>query len=297
MALMKLAFALAGFLFNFYLMRYAKDYSHWIYTGIGLLFLLGFCILCLMVKEGQYPEPEVLTKSNDPMLVRALSWLKGYFKDSFGILFFTMLFLGTALHQVSTACRSIFNLLFATKDLGLTEGQFGQIMGIGSLISLAVIFICGMLMNKLKAIRIYIGSGYLIIALNIFGYFFVKDYITFYIVGVLIVIIYSIQNLCNVPMFADLFPKNKFGQFSSANAMINSLLMIVANFGGGLAIDYFGYRFIFIWDTIFTSLATIILLYVYFKWRRNNYSTDRIIQKAVSDSAKIHSVELIDAID
>jgi MFS family permease len=152
-------------------------------------------------------------------------------------------------------------------------------------------------MNKLKAIRIYIGSGYLIIALNIFGYFFVKDYITFYIVGVLIVIIYSIQNLCNVPMFADLFPKNKFGQFSSANAMINSLLMIVANFGGGLAIDYFGYRFIFIWDTIFTFLATIILLYVYFKWKRSNYSTDIIIQKAVSDSAKIHSIELLDAID
>lgn len=135
----------------------------------------------------------------------------------------------------------------------------------------------GFLINKLKAIRIYIASGFAIIFLNIFGYFWVNDYKTFYVVGVMIVIVYSVQNLCNLPMFADLFPKDRFGQFSSANAMMNSLLMIVANFGGGLAIDYFGYRFIFIWDSIFTVLATVVLIYVYIKWKANNYTIDNIL--------------------
>ena len=66
--------------------------------------------------------------------------------------------------------------------------------------------------------------------MNVFGYFFVNSYYTFMVIGIIMVVVYSIQNLSSLPMFADLFPKEKFGQFSSANAMVNCVLMIVANF-------------------------------------------------------------------
>ena len=50
--------------------------------------------------------------------------------------------------------------------------------------------------------------------------------------------------------------------------MLNSALLIFANYLGGIAIDLFGYRFIFVWDTLFTIAATVSLIYVYIKWKQ-----------------------------
>jgi hypothetical protein len=69
-------------------------------------------------------------------------------------------------------------------------------------------------------------------------------------------------------MFAMLFPGGRYGQFSSANALINSLFLIAANWGGGWAVDRFGYRFIFIWDFLFTCLATLLLALVWARFLR-----------------------------
>ena len=120
-----------------------------------------------------------------------------------------MLFLGTAMTQVSTVCRSVFNLLFATRELHLTEAQFGRIMGIGSLVSLGVILLMGYLMDKLHPLRVFLWSGVLVILINVWGYFHVTDYATFFAVGIVIVIVYSVQTLSSVPMYIALFPPEK----------------------------------------------------------------------------------------
>lgn len=107
------------------------------------------------------------------------------------------------------------------------------------------------------------------VAANVWGYFGVVDYPTFFVVGIAISVVYAVQFVSNGPVFIELFPPDKFGQFSSANAMMNSILLIFANYFGGVAIDRFGYRFIFIWDTIFTVAATLALLFVYVRWKRS----------------------------
>lgn len=268
MAFLNLSFTAAGFVFNYFLMEYAKEYSPWIYTGIGILYAVSFALMCFFVKEGSYPPPPRYQAASAPVAERVVNWVRVYFRQCYRSPFYSMLFLGTAMTQVSTVCRSIFNLLFATRELQLTEAQFGKIMGIGSLVSLGVILLMGYLMDKLHPLRVFIWSGVLVILINVWGYFLVADYVTFFVVGVVIVIVYSVQTLSSVPMYIALFPPDKYGQFSSANAMVNSVLVIVANWGGGVAIDYFGYRFIFVWDFIFTVVATGILIYVYVKWKQ-----------------------------
>ena len=69
-------------------------------------------------------------------------------------------------------------------------------------------------------------------------------------------------------MFAALFPPDKYGQFSSANAIINCVFLFLANWLGGICIDKFGYRFIFIWDFMFTLAATVFLMIVYFDFMK-----------------------------
>ena len=74
-----------------------------------------------------------------------------------------------------------------------------------------------------------------------------------------------------------MYPSEKYGQFCSAAAMISSIVLIVANAGGGAFIDLgvkygakygLGYNLIFVWDFIFTIIANSLLLVVYFKWKK-----------------------------
>ena len=53
--------------------------------------------------------------------------------------------------------------------------------------------------------------------------------------------------------------------------------MMFASYFGGVAIDRFGYRFIFVWDLLFTILAPGVLLRVYRLWRKLGGATGNYV--------------------
>ena len=268
MAGLNLAGTAGGFLFNFFVMPYIVDHAPAVFTGIGLLYLVCFMLMCFFVKEGEYPPPKAVQRQGMPVAKRLAEWIGIYFRQCYRHWFFTFLFLGTALNNASTVCRGTFNLLFATKELQMTAGQFGKVMAVGAVVSAGVVVLTGYLMDRLHPLRVFVASGVIVIAANVWGYFYVTDYASFFVVGIAISVVYAVQFVSNGPVFIELFPPDKFGQFSSANAMMNSVLLIFANYFGGVAIDRFGYRFIFVWDTIFTVGATAALLFVYVRWKQ-----------------------------
>ena len=89
-----------------------------------------------------------------------------------------------------------------------------------------------------------------------------------FVVGIGIALVYALQNVSSIPMMVALMPKEKFGQFCSANSVINCVIMIVANYFAGMAVDIWGYRVMFIWDFIFTIIATAMLFWIYLQWRK-----------------------------
>lgn len=256
----------AGSLFNFLFLPYAREYSKWIYVIVAAMFSLSFLIMFVFVKEGNYSPVEQV--NNLPLWKRFINSVKMYIKDCLSSKFFLALFIGVAINQVSTACRNLFNLLFAVKELNITEAQYGQILGVGAIVALGAVLITGYLGDRIMPLLIFMGTGILVIILNIIGYFLVVDFKTFYIVGILMVVIYSMQSVSIVLTFVALFPKEKYGQFCSANAMVTSIFMIIGNYFGGVVIGIYGYRFLFIWDTLFTLIATLLLVYIYVTWRK-----------------------------
>lgn len=254
-------------IFSLYVLPQAVKNLAWVFTGVGITYFVTFMLMCIFVKEGEYPPVVAYQRQEGPLLKRAAGWIAIYFRQCFRQPFFVLFFLGTALNSVSTTCRQVFNLLFATQDLKMTVEQYGKVGAIGALVSMGVILLVGYIMDKIHPLRVFLFSGFIVIAANIWGYFFTTDYASFFAVGIAISVVYAIQNVSQGPVFVALFPPEKYGQFSSANAMLRSLLLIFANYFGGLAIDYFGYRFIFVWDTLFTIGATGALIYVYIKWK------------------------------
>lgn len=214
--------------------------------------------MCVFVKEGEYPPPEP----------RKGSMISTYFRECFSLSFYRWFFLAIACNDASTVCRTMFNLLFAKEALGMSVDQFGKIMSVNAVISFFVLMPMGILVDKFHPLRTYMAGGILIVAANIFGFFFVRDYTSFYIVSVMLALVYVIQNASKLPMFVALLPTAQYGQFSSANAMVVSIFLILANAGGGAFVDLLGYQYIYVWDFLFTGLGLFALFMLYRGWKK-----------------------------
>lgn len=268
MSVVQVNSTVAASVFHFFLLKYAREHAQWVYTVVAVAYLFTMLLMCALVKEGEYPPPNVRQRHSESALKHLWGLVVMYGRECFGHPFYLALFLGVALTQVSTACRSLFNLLFALHELGMDEAQYGKVVGIGGFAALAAVIVCGAILDRVMPLLIFMWTGLLVLISNVFGYFFVTGYYSFYVIGILMVMIYAVQFVSIGLSFVKLFPPEKYGQFSSANASCSCLFLVIGNYFGGLAVDKFGYRVMFIWDFIFTLIATVILLYVYNTYRR-----------------------------
>ena len=256
------------FVFNYFILDRAIAAPKFWFAVIGIFYLAAYGGLCYFVKEGEYPPVDSHIEKRKSFLSKCKEHILLYFRECYSHRIYVMLFVTGGLTQASTLCRNMFNLLFATKDLKMTPAEFGQTMAIGALISAVVVLPMGRLMDKIHPIRVFFVSGLIIIAMNAWGYFFVHDAKSFMVVGILMVLTYAIQSLSSQPMMIAIVPTAQYGQFNSANSMINSGIMVIASQLGGYCTDLFGYRMIFIWDFLLTAAASITLLIVWHDWKK-----------------------------
>jgi len=80
-----------------------------------------------------------------------------------------------------------------------------------------------------------------------------------------------------VPMYMSLLPKARYGQFSSADAMVRSISTILGGVIAGGYVDLmktiyhgdlFYYRYIPLWTVSFEGLSLVFLLLLYRGWKR-----------------------------
>lgn len=264
MACFNLTGQLSYFLFQKYALKYAEGNMEMIYTVLALLYGIFFTLMCLMVKEGEYPPVD-----ENEEKINILRDIKTYCVECFSRPFYLFFFLGTALNAVSMVCGNLFNIFFAKENIGLTVEQFGDINGN---IAFVLIFFClpmGYLADKLHPLRVYLASIVMVVTANIYGYFCAVDELSYIIVTSIVQFCYMMQGAACIPTFVAILPKSRYGQFCSAQAIFNSVLLIVANWGGGLFIDLTGnYRNLYLWDAFFTTLALLAMIAVWIGWKK-----------------------------
>lgn len=238
----------SGIFFNFAVRNHVSTHLPWIYTIVAAVVFVGLMGMALLVKEGTYPPVQ-----------ETLSPLKAtfsYFKECFASdRFYWWFFIATASNNVSVLCRALYNILFVTKDLQVSEAEYFKIGGIAGIVALASLLPLGYLVDILRPLRVYILGMILVIAGNIYAFFFCVDGTTYLVVALMLALAYCVQNTCNIPLFIELLPKDRYGQFCSAQAVFRSLLTFIANGAAGVFILYCGYRYLFVWDALFTTFA------------------------------------------
>lgn len=277
LAFFRIAGSLAGAFFNFFLFKYAQSHTSEIFLGVALLYGTMFFLMCLNVKEGQYPEPEAIGGTEGT----AFGAVKGFFRECFTARIYRLVFTYNALYLTGAAVNTF--MIFAAFSIGLSLEQVGQVAGGALIMTVLLMYPMGALVDRYNPLRVMIaaqigmGLAYAGKLIFLFHDFSKPHAFLIYAVAAGLAVPMNAANLAaSMPMLMRVFPKERFGQFCAANAMCGALGTVVGGFLAGLLLDrargFFAvggdyyYRIVPAWSMLFAAFTAGATYLVYREW-------------------------------
>jgi hypothetical protein len=254
---------LAGIIFNYYLMGNAENHYILIFLGIGLIYGVGFTIMCLQVKEGEYPPPAPIDRR------LSTGWwgvIQLSFRECFSNPYYLWVFLALST-ETAFLPVNLFSLIFA-KSLNMDLGLYGRYIALTYLISFVLSYFLGALADRLHPLRV--GGGilgmYALVAL--WGGIYARDASSFAIALVLHGVLSGALYTSNASMAQRLYPHFRYGQFASAGAMLANIFRMLLAPAVGVMLDITGhnYRYTFLASFVLAVSGAMIVYVTYRKF-------------------------------
>ncbi|MDR0534459.1 MAG: MFS transporter [Verrucomicrobiales bacterium] len=276
----------SGALYNLMILKHAETHYTEIFVGAGILYFVGFGLMCLKVKEGQYPPPpEYIHGETGPFAA-----MKTYASECMTLKHYWFLFLASmALVLAVTVWQ--FNM-FYQRELGFSYDQIGKLQFASNVSSVLIIPLTGWLADKFHPIRVVICGlvlQFVVAPLSMIWVFWQPDIQTVFYVQMGISCLLGAPVGCLIammdpPLFMRIFPRERYGQFCSANAMMRAVASVAGGFLLGTYLDHmqgwFGARVAYcsmgLWSVVAYALVLLALLGLYRSWQQHggdkNYS-------------------------
>ena len=268
----------AGALYNFFIFKFAESHMREIFIGAAVLYLVGFGMACLMIKEGEYPPPEGESDNSS----RGMKGIKTFFRESFSHKLYWFRFISASFSAFAGAI-GIFGIFF-NREMGLSLDQIGKLGAIASIASMAAMYCMSIFVDRWHPLRITVygalfgvlGSfmSMVWIFVTIPGNYFFWLNLSNVLIGTFLGALVAVATF---PSDMRIFPQSRFGQFCSAQAMLQSAFTVIAGILAGLFIDVvrnlchgsnYAYRFIFLWITVFAGISAVFRVMSYIEWHR-----------------------------
>ncbi len=279
LGLFRVVGAVAGALFNFFVLRFAESHASWIFLGAGVLYGVVFFLMCLNVKEGEYPPPDPMTAgSKSPW-----AYLKTYGKECFSHRMFILVFLSGAIWSLANLSVGPFTIFWAL-SLGLTLDQVGKITAVSMVVTGILSYPAGVLVDRIHPIRVQliakVGICILAPVKLVYLFFDFSPSVVFWIyitITALAVPLGAIYTAAGLPMMMRTLPHERFGQFSSADAMVRAVAVIIGSLLAGCLLDFvksfypgseFYYRYIPFWTIVFCTCSLIATWLLFKEWKK-----------------------------
>lgn len=271
-ALFRVFYAAGSLFFNWYLISLAKSNPALIYCLSAGLYLVAFLLLCWRVKEPAYPPPPPLeTVAGASVSQKAAALSASYMRDCFSNSFYWKYFLAMALFQCAYQ-PFINNLIFLGKQIyGDTEDglkRYGSVIGYKDLLWIGIYLALVPVMRKLHPVKAGLLGYVLMIVAALAGSLFVHDEQTFRIITIVTFAAVGLYLVGTAALPARLLPREKYGQFSSASAIVFRLSVAIVSTPAGLFLQHFGSRHIFTWLLTFLVLGGVCMVLLYSDWKR-----------------------------
>ena len=260
-----------GLLFNWLIFPHVLIDRQLVCAGVGLLYLVAFMTMCWQVKEGKYPPLPVAERPRG----NVLRTYGGYFKTCLALPFYRNYFIMYVLVSLGGLAAGQFGALFLQKSLGLSLTEMGNIqnwcIGAGLLCLLPSGYLC----RKFPPLPVYLGSMVCSIVVSLLSYWFVHDKATVLAYSILATVPAAIAYIAQTMTTMALFPKEKYGQFSSGLNVFSFGCIILGSILVGYLMDRSGhnYRLHFLLSAAGNALALVPLILVYRGWKRYGGAT------------------------
>jgi MFS-type transporter involved in bile tolerance (Atg22 family) len=286
MALFRIVGQCSGALFSYFIFGFAETHTKQIYIGCALVYLAAFITMCLLVKEGSYPPPPPNPGS---FVRRQANNVRTYLRECFSLAFYRWIFIKQALWSVGHA-TGMFAIFFA-KDLGMSNDDFGKVHAYAAVLTMILLYPMGWMSDRFNPVRMYFISMILAIPLTLASFFCIIGPKTFMALAIIKVPIGALMQATGLPLLMVLFPKQKHGQFASAQAMVNAGVLIVGSLSAGYFLDRMGNnRYMWLWMFGFEFLSFCSMIMVYRGWKRQG-GTSGYVPPEVKDVTNPEAVK------
>ncbi|XHR30935.1 MAG: MFS transporter [Chthoniobacteraceae bacterium] len=251
-------------LFLWYVFPHVISHRKEVCLSVGLVYLVFFLLMCCNVKEGEYPPPVKDRRS-------ILKSYVHYFRDCLSIPIYRNFFIAYVLAVLASTCASPFTALFNRDTLGVSMDDMGKIFAWTAAISAVLYFPMGYFCDKFSPMRVGLAS----VVAQVFGcictYILVTDKTSFLVWSLIVAVPTVGWGLAYMATTMELFPEEKFGQFSSGLNVFACGALIFGNYLVGQLIDFVhsDYRMIYVWSAVLYSLAIVPMFLVYRGWRQH----------------------------
>lgn len=257
----------AGILFNFFLLGVAETYSMAIFLGLGVFYGIGFTLMCLKVKEGEYPPPpqeEIWNRGSSRMLLA----VKGYFRECFSLNYYRWVFAAHVIANLAPLPLNAYTIFYA-QSLGVQMDSLGKYLALTYVVSFCLSYPLGMLADRFHPVRTSLAAIFVYFLFSIAGFFCVKGQTSFAVVLILHGVISGCYGTLSSSYGQRLFPKSIFAQFNSAlMGLLFAGYTVIAPVVGKI-LDWIGneYHYVFCAGGTLALIATICFVVVLRKFQ------------------------------
>src|SRR4051812_11984006 len=160
---------MGAFVFNRFLIKYCADHSGALCVGAGLLYMVTFILLCLMIKEGEYPPPDP-RRSTGNWFSRFNEAMNVYAKECFSHRFYWKIYLYNVCFMVGFVPTATLLIRYA-HTLQMDDERFGKIMSWKDIAQIVVFLGLGPIVDFFHPIRAGFAGYLLMLASGAISFF------------------------------------------------------------------------------------------------------------------------------
>lgn len=248
-----------GIIFNVFLIKHAEEYYAWIFIGTGLIYGIGFTLMCLMVKEGEYPPPDAVEDGRPGRLAS----FKTYMRECFTTPFYLLVFGAVIFGALSFGPVNSFSIFYA-KQLGIEMEIYGRFIAASYAVSLTLAYFLGILADKFHPVRMGIACLALYAAIALWGAFSISNLTTFGIAFVGHTVVSGAYLTATASIAQRLYPKLKFAQFASGQGILQAVCNGLMPPAVGLFLDlnHHNYRMTFLFSGLLALAGLVFYILV-----------------------------------
>lgn len=252
-----------GMIFNYWLMGRTPDYFTVILIALGAFYGTAFMLVCLKVKEGDYPPPEG-GGSTLQASAKAQSKVFAYLRSSFTNPYYLSVFLMMMLAALTFAPVNGFSIRYAL-HLKIDMDTYGKLLALTYFISLILAYPLGWLADIFHPLRMAIVTLGIYVVAMIWAFSTPETPEAFLIALLLHGICSGSYFTCAASLGNRLFPASRFAQYASAAGILLSLSGLLLPMGMGAVIDWGSnaYHLVFLAGGLIALLALAATQIVY----------------------------------